>query len=183
MVHDLIKLVKTYRVTTGLAESLRLAEEIIGTIYPDLCLFVFKNIEPTAADDVLQEILKSITGSLHSFEGSSDTMFWGWCYTVARNRMKDHFRKEANNRLQPMPPEELCQFVDTSAPLSASDKLDLEYALKLLSTSKPECSDYLWQHYVVGLDYTEIAAKEEIDYDAVRMRIRRCLKEAKSLVS
>src|ERR1700722_2369839 len=180
MAHDLIKLVKTYRVTAGLAERLRLAEEIIGTIFSDLRLFIFKSIESPAGDDVLQESLKSITGSLNSFEGSTNKMFWAWCYRITRNRMKDHFRKAACDRWQPMLPEELWQFVDASAPLSASDKLDLEYAMKLLTASKPECYEFLWQHYIFGLDYAEIADKQELGYDAVRMRIGRCLDEAKS---
>ncbi len=50
---DLLKLVRTYRVTTGLAERLRLAEEIFPQVEPDLRLFVFSNIRPPAADDVL----------------------------------------------------------------------------------------------------------------------------------
>jgi RNA polymerase sigma factor (sigma-70 family) len=180
---QLIKLVKTYRVSSGVAERLRLAEEIICLIRPDLHLFVFKAIPTTAADDVVQEILKSITGGLNKFRGGSDKEFWAWCYRIARHRLSDHFRKETNDRLQPTPPEELWQFVDTSAPLSAADKHDLEYAMKLLTASKPECRDYLWQFYVFGLDYTEIGDKQDMGYDAVRMRVGRCLDEAKSLVS
>ena len=68
---QLIKLVKTYRVSTGLTERLRLADEIIRQIRPDLHHFVFKAIPTTAADDVVQEILKSIAGSLKNFAGGS----------------------------------------------------------------------------------------------------------------
>jgi hypothetical protein len=55
---DLIKLVKTYRLTAGIADRLRLAEEIFRRIEPDLRLFVFGAIRPPAAEDVLQEVLK-----------------------------------------------------------------------------------------------------------------------------
>jgi hypothetical protein len=41
--NDLIKLVKTYRLTAGLAERIQLAEEISRLIEPDLRVFVFSN--------------------------------------------------------------------------------------------------------------------------------------------
>jgi len=85
-----------------------------------------------------------------------------------------------------MPHEVLLDLVDASAqsaPLTAADRHDLEYALKLLDRSKPECRDYLWQHYVTGLAYAEIAEEQDLNYDNVRMKIGRCLDEAKSLVS
>ena len=183
---DLIKLVRTYRLTAGLAERLRLAEVIFRQIEPDLRFFVFNAIQPPAAEDVLQEILKSITTSLKKFEGSASKEFWAWCYRIARNRLNDHYRQKASDRLQPMPPEELWQLVESSAqttPLTAADRHDLEYALKLLDSSKPECRGYLWNHYVIGFDYGEIAEEQNLNYDNVRMKIGRCLAEAKSLVA
>jgi RNA polymerase sigma factor (sigma-70 family) len=182
----LIKLVRTYRLTAGLAERLRLAEEIFRLIEPDLRFFVFSAIQPPAAQDVLQEVLKSITTSLKKFEGDTYKEFWAWCYRIARNRLNDHFRNQAADRLQPMPQDELWQLVEASAqatPLTAADRHDLEYAMNLLASSKPECRDYLWKHYVIGLAYGEIAEEQNLNYDNVRMKIGRCLDEAKSLVA
>ena len=183
---DLIKLVRTYRLTAGLAERLRLAEAIFRQIEPDLRLFVFNAIQPPAAEDVLQEILKSIAASLINFRGDTLPAFRSWFYTIARNRLNDHFRKKANDRLQPMPNDELLDLVDASEqtePMTAADRHDLEYALKLLDGSKPECRGYLWNHYVIGFDYGEIAEEQNLNYDNVRMKIGRCLEEAKSLVA
>ena len=101
---QVIKLVKTYRVSSGLAERLRLAEELFRLIEPDLRFFVFSTIQPPAAQDVSQEVLKSITTSLKKFEGQTDKEFWAWCYRIARNRLNDHFREKTRDRLQPMPP-------------------------------------------------------------------------------
>jgi RNA polymerase sigma factor (sigma-70 family) len=183
---QVIKLVKTYRVSAGLAERLRLAEEIFRITEPDLRFFVFSAIHPPAAQDVLQEVLKSITTSLKTFEGDTDKEFWAWCYRIARNRLNDHFRQKASDRLQLMPQDELWQLVEASAqatPLTAADRHDLEYAMNLLASSKPECRDYLWQYYVIGLAYAEIAEEQNLNYDNVRMKIGRCLDEAKSLVA
>jgi RNA polymerase sigma factor (sigma-70 family) len=183
---NLIKLVRTYRVTSGLAERLRLGEEIFRRIAPDLRLFVFGAVRPPSADDVLQEILKSIAGSLEKFQGATEKEYWGWCYRIARNRINDQYRKQRADRMEIMPQEELWNLIDASAqaaPLSAADRHDLEYALSLLDNSKPECREYLWNHYVIGLDYSEIAEEQDLNYDNVRMKIGRCLDEAKSLVA
>ena len=183
---QVIKLVKTYRLTAGLAERLRLAEEIFRLIEPDLRFFVFSAISAPAAQDVLQEVLQSITTSMKKFAGGSTEEFWAWCYRIARNRLNDHFRKKASDRLQPMPPEELWELVESSAQassLSPADKHDLEYAMKLLTSAKPECHDYLWKHFVFGMNYAEIAEERNLKYDNVRMKIGRCLDEAKSLVA
>jgi len=183
---QVIKLVKTYRLTAGLAERLRLAEEIFRLIEPDLRFFIFSAIQPPAAQDVLQEVLKSITTSLKKFEGQTDKEFWAWCYRIARNRLNDHFRKQAADRLQPMPHDELWQLVEASAqitPMTAADRHDLEYAMNLLASSKPECRDYLWKYFVFGLNYDEIAEEQNLNYDNVRMRVGRCLDVAKALVA
>ena len=184
--NEIIKLVKTYRLTAGLAERLRLAEEIFRLIEPDLRFFVFSATQRPAAEDVLQEVLKGITTSIKKFEGTTDKEFWAWCYRIARNKLNDLFRKQATDRLQPMPPEELWQLVEASAqatPLTAGDKHDLEYAMNLLARSKPECREYLWRHYVTGLAYGEIAEEQNLNYDNVRMKIGRCLDEVRALVS
>jgi len=186
MMDDLIKLVKTYRLTAGVADRLRLAEEIFRLIEPDLRLFVSRDIRLPASEDVLQEILKAIAIGMRQFVGGSNEQFWAWCYRIARNKLTDHFRRQTADREQPMPQDELWQLVESSAqasPLSPADKHDLEYAMNLLTASKPECYDYLWKHFVFGLAYGEIAEEQHLSYDNVRMKIGRCLDEAKSLVS
>jgi RNA polymerase sigma factor (sigma-70 family) len=183
---DLIKLVRTYRLTAGLAERIRLAEEIFRLIEPDLRLFVFSSITHDAAKDALQEVLKAVATSLKKFEGGTVKEFWAWCYRIARNKLSDHYRSKAADRTQSLPPEELWRMMELSAqdaPLTAQTRLDLDYAIKLLTATKPECSDLLWRHYVIGLDYTELAEERNVSYDNVRMKIGRCLDEAKSLIS
>src|SRR5271169_5131131 len=144
---DLIKLVRTYRLTAGLAERIRLAEEICRMIQPDLRYFVFSSVPPHVAEDVMQEILKAVATGMRKFEGGTTKEFWAWCYRIARNKLNDHYRSKAADRLQPVPPEELWQMMELSAqsaPLSPAVRHDLEHAMKLLTASKPECYDFLW---------------------------------------
>ena len=183
---DLIKLVKTYRLTRGLAQRLELAERIVMLIQRDLKNIVFRDIRLSDAEDVFQKVLAAIAANLGQFRGNSREEFWGWCKAIVRNKVINQIVKQKADRLQPMPDDELLQLMGTSvspAGLSAADRHDLEYALKLLTGSKPECRDYLWNHYVLGQDYAEIAAEQQLSYDNVRMKIGRCLEVAQSLVS
>jgi len=182
---ELIKLVRTYRLTAGLAERIRLAEEIFRRIEPDLRVFVFSSVSHDAAKDALQEVLKAVAVSLKQFKGDTVKEFWAWCYRIARNKLNDQFRKQYADRMQPMPPEELWQMMEATeqnAPMSPAVRHDLDYAIKLLTAAKPDCSDLLWRHYVIGLDYGEIAEEQNLNYDAVRMKVGRCLDEVRRLL-
>ena len=183
---ELIKSVRTYRFASGLAERIRLAEEIFRRIEPDLRLFVFSSISNDSAQDALQEVLKAVAVSLKQFKGNTEKEFWAWCYRIARNKLSDHYRQQYAERVQPVAPDELWRMMELSAqdaPITAQTRLDLDYAIKLLSAAKPDCSNLLWRHYVIGLDYAEIAEEQNMSYDSIRMKIGRCLDEAKSLVS
>lgn len=183
---DLLKLVKTYRLTPALDQRLRLGDEIFRHVEPKLRAFVFGSVTPSVAPDVLQEALKAVALSLRKFTGDTNGEFWAWCYRIARNKVADHFRRSASDRLQPMGEEELRAVVDASAsspPLSRGERVDLELAVKLLGRTKPECYGLLWAHYVQGFDYGEIAAEHGINYDAARMKITRCLTEARALIA
>jgi DNA-directed RNA polymerase specialized sigma24 family protein len=115
---ELIKLVKTYRLTAGVADRLRLAEEIFRLIEPELRFFVFRAIQPPAAEDVLQEVLKAVAIGMKKFAGGSKEQFWAWCYRIARNKLNDHFHRQATNREQTMSQDELWQLVESSAQVS-----------------------------------------------------------------
>jgi RNA polymerase sigma factor (sigma-70 family) len=183
---DLIKLVRTYRFAAGLSERIRLAEDIFRIIEPDLRVFVFSKIANDSAQDALQEVLKAVAISLKQFKGDTQKEFWSWNYRIARNKLADHYRQQYAERVQPVAPEELWRMMELTsqdAPMTAQTKHDLDYAIKLLTASKPECYDLLWNHYIIGLDYAELAEERNQNYDAVRMQIGRCLDQAKSLVS
>jgi RNA polymerase sigma factor (sigma-70 family) len=182
---QLIKLVRTYRLTGGVAERVRLAEEVCRLIAPDLRFFVFGFVQPPNGDDVLQNTIKDVIGGMRRFEGDSAKQFWAWCYRIARNKICDHYRGQTADRLQYVPLEELHRLLEQSAqdsPISPGVRHDLEYAMNVLTASKPECYEFLWQHYIFGLDYAEIAEERSMTYDNVRMKIGRCLDEARRLV-
>lgn len=143
---DLLKLVRTYRVTAGLAERLRLAEAIIRHIAPDMRVFIFSSIRPDDAEDALQEVFKAVALNLKGFSGTTLKEFWAWCYRIARNKLSDHYRKEYAERTFPMPPEELYRLMEVSAqtrPMTAGVRHDLDHIIKLLTATRPQCAKLL----------------------------------------
>lgn len=153
---------------------------------PQLRLFLHNRVQPDAAADVLQETLVGIVRGLDGFDGAFDRALWGWCYGIAQRKIADHFRNPNLTRIAFLSPEEIAETLDASAhasPLAEGERDDLEYALGLLDTAKPECRELLWNHYVLDMDYADIAEANALKYDAVRMRIGRCLEEARSLMA
>jgi RNA polymerase sigma factor (sigma-70 family) len=182
---DLMQWVNGYRNETNLKKRLDLAGFIHASIEGDLRLFILRKVHPSANEDVLHEALKAIVINLSAFRGKTDAQFFAWCYRIARNKANDQLRKQSTDRIKPLPEEELWRLVEATAeyePLSPADKLDLEYAMKLLMKSKPACCDFLWNYYVIGLDYAEIADEFKSKYNAVRMKIQRCLDTARKLM-
>ncbi len=182
---DLVKVARTFRLTESLADRLRLGDELFRAIEPKLRLFVASALPYPSAEDALQETLKGIVLGLPSFAGNTPSEFWGWCYRIARNKITDQIRKQSSDRLQPMPEDELWRMVEASAaasPISAADRIDLEDAMQLLSEAKPECYEFLWNHFVLGFSYAELAEAKDLTYDGVRMKIGRCLDDAQALV-
>jgi len=185
---DLIKLVRTYRLTAGLPDRERLADDIFSQIEPKMRLFVNGKIRPQFADDVLQEVLKAIVISLPTFSGLTSDGFVGWCRGIARHKIHNQYEAnaKASERFQALPPEEIWEHMNASAqdmPFATGERLDLDYAMKLLAESKPECVEYLVKHFVDDLDYDEIAEEENIKENAMRMRIERCVETARELVA
>ena len=89
----------------------------------------------------MQEVLKAVAISLAKFSGDTLPQFFAWCYGIARHKINDQYRRQASDRMEPIPTKELKQLVEKSthaAPHSAADKHDLDYAMQLLTASKPE---------------------------------------------
>ncbi len=175
-----------YRSSTDFVERLRLAEELFSALEPQLLLFVLSKVPPDSADDVLQETLRAMVVGLDGFNGASDAALWSWSYGITRRKIADHFRNPHYGRMTLLAPEEIAEFVEASEavlPLAAGERADLEYALNLLDASKPECRELLWSHYVLDMDYGDIAETKALKYDAVRMRVGRCLEEARALMA
>ena len=68
---DLITLVRTYRLTAGIADRLRLSDEIFLQLEPLLRFMIYRKVLEQDKDDVLQEIMKAVAVSLDTFKKNS----------------------------------------------------------------------------------------------------------------
>jgi DNA-directed RNA polymerase specialized sigma24 family protein len=183
---DLIKLVRTYRVTTGLAERNRFGDAIFAVVEPELSRFVRAAIRPSHADDVLQEALKAVVTSLPTFSGRTTDEFLAWCRGVARHKILNQYSAFKKDRFQPLPPDEILELVSLSVevtPLATGERLDLDYAMDLLATARPDCVEHLWDRFAFSFELGEIAEKHGLSYDAARMQVGRCLETAREIAN
>jgi RNA polymerase sigma factor (sigma-70 family) len=183
---DLIHLIEEYRRATTLEDELRIMDAIITWVSPKVELYLLRACSPDIADDVLQETLLKIFKKLRSFRGGTTAKALAWCYAIARNELRNHFRtNRIGEHLDPFDMETMWKMVEEtekSQPLSAAHRLDLAYSLNLLYKVKRPCRGYLWSYYVRGMDYKEIAAEYGLKYDTARIDVKRCLELAISLV-
>ena len=182
---ELMELVRACRGAAELHERLRFAEEIVVRVGPMLGAFVASRCPEAAAEDVCQEVLIAIAEGVPKFRGKTARQFWSWCYRIAFRRVADHLRRKSNQPMPSLDVEEIRRAVEATAverPISEGTYTDLERALMLLYQSKPPCVEYLLLHFILGLDYDEIAAMHGTTPNAMRMQIQRCLALARELV-
>ena len=176
--------VKACRIRSGDKHHFNHAlEQLHQAIKIELHMYVVSRVKPSDVKDVLQEIWKAIVTNIRSFRGNTDKQFLKWCYVIAMRKAADSHSD--GNRMDVLPDDELTHLIDKSCevkPMSAQDRLDLKHAMNLLEKSKPECREFLWSHFVIGFDISEIAKEYNLNYDAARMKINRCLKMAQGLL-
>lgn len=182
---QLIDLIREYRNATTLEHKCRIAEQITGEIRPAMWAQAFHRGGQQWADDVCQEALTAVFENLSKFYGETDKQFWKWCQTVVRHKVIDRIREKTSHPTVSLEADNLWAVIEATSveePLSPGVRTDLEYALKLLARAKPPCVDYLWAYYIEETDLAEIALNFQLSYDAARVKIRRCLELAQSLV-
>lgn len=181
----LIQLIQAYRETDDVEEQIRIATELIELVGPELRAHILRCCRPAMADDVFSKTLAAISEGLDSFHGNTTKEFKGWCYHIVRHKLCDDLRRQANDPAEPTAPEELDRVIDAQtrdALMPAEVRLDLEVTMNMLKRVKPPCYDLLWLHYLQEWDYGEIGLELGLKNDAVRMKIRRCLDLAQSLL-
>jgi RNA polymerase sigma-70 factor (ECF subfamily) len=145
-------------------------------------------LSPEDAADVSQEVFQSLASHIATFEhGGPNHSFRAWLWTITRNKINDHFRKEKNEpraaggtdaqlRLLAVPE----QLPDDDASAAATTDL-VHRALELIHGEFEERTwQMFWRSAVAGQLPRDIAKEMGVSPDAVRMaksRILRRLRE------
>jgi RNA polymerase sigma factor (sigma-70 family) len=181
---QLIDMVHRYQQVSDPEAGLREADGIFRVVQPMLRLFLARKIPLEHLDDVLQKACIGAVQGLQTFKGETDNQVWSWMYQIARNRICDYFRDDKRERLSFLAPEDLSRIADASArdgPVPSEEIAGLSRAIRILEKAGAECLDLLWTRFVLGVDYATMGEPLNLNYDAVRARVRRCLERARSL--
>lgn len=181
----LIQLVKRYQAETRVNIREGLLDQILDEIAPSLYVFLKSNA-PTAPNDLRTTVLLEIVENLDDFMGGTDKEFWSWCNTITRRRIAKHFKGNYGERVIPVPTEELLRLADIEAFKKSTEEdervTEVREAISSLSESDPNCYEILWNRFVLGFNFPEIAATKRIKVDTARQRANRCLDELKPIL-
>ena|ERR1017187_5921312 len=167
------------------AERLLTGDELVREIWPELLAYACRNIsDQDLAKTLVQETLMVVIEDIDSFRGETDKNFRSWFYGIFRNKFKNSLRKKPPLPLDDLDEDELREIVEAgNREMSPGVKQDLEFALSLLAQRDAECAQLLWLHHVLGWTIIDIAEALQEAYDAVRIRLGRCLQKAQALIS
>lgn len=184
---DIFDLVQAYRNETQLDRRLELADKLARALAWELRPLLLARVRPAQMDDIMQETLKAIFTHFFKFRGKTKKEFFGWCKLIARNKYVDWLRAQKLDVMQYFPAEELCRVMDQSpdgrSSLSPSEHLELKESVGFLAKLKLDCRQLLWDRFVLRMKHSEIAVCWESTADAIRVRISRCRKSARELLT
>ena len=137
---------------------------------------------PEDAADVVQEVFGALASAISGFrkERPGDT-FRGWLWTIARNKIRDHFRARGNG------PEaaggsdaqqQLLQVPEPNADISVAESLLPQRALELIESEfEKRTWQAFWRATVEGQSAAEIAGDLGMTKNAVRQAKFRVLRK------
>lgn len=139
----------------------------VQRVYRFLCS---QGLSQTEADDVTAQTFLDALESLPRYREQG--RFAGWLFSIARNRMRDHFR--AQSREQPLEVD-----VEEQALPSLPDQIDQEWMIlalgSLIDELEPGQKELLNLRYVADLTFREIAEVVGDNEEAVKKRLYRLL--------
>jgi|ERR1041385_7412468 DNA-directed RNA polymerase specialized sigma24 family protein len=182
---ELLGLIKKHRDAGSLEKRRDVAEAVAKYIAPSLFLYILRRA-PEAVSELRGDVLAEITKSLPGCRAISEGEAWGWCYTITRRKLAAHFKAETANREIPMGADDLTRLIDSAEQVepfaNEAQRLDGQEAVGILKSANPKCFEILWDFFVVGRTFKEIAERTKLKYDNVRRKVTRCVEKAKSLL-
>ena len=139
------------------------------------------------ASDLTQEVFSAVVGAIERFLHSPEQgTFRGWLWTIARNKLRDHFRREADREAADGGTE-ACQRLAMIPEIwsdeshEVSDRVELQLLFRrALDTVRSEFEDRTWQAFwlsIVELRSTDdIAAELGLSTNSVRQAKSRVLR-------
>jgi len=153
-------------------------------IYPVIQAFIICRLGWQIGEDVTHEAVGAILAGLPKIKAKTKRNFRAFCFRVARNKIFDALRSKYGSRAEALDPLELAKAVEAGmadADEASSLYSDLALLNAVLLASKSTCREVLVAHFIEDLEHEVIASFYGTSKDAIRMKINRCLKEAKRI--
>ncbi len=133
-------------------------------------------MEKAESDDLTQELFIRVMKYRNSYKDGQTLQFW--IFQIARNMVKDHFRKMKVHNDQFNPVEVMPDMKEDSDEDQIEREKMLYSAMKLLSDDKREL---LVLSKFERMKYEQIAAMRDTSVSNIKVQVHRTIKELKEL--
>lgn len=138
--------------------------------------FLKSTLDRDDSDDLTQELFIRVMKYRKSYKEGQKVQFW--VFQIARNMIKDHFRKMKVHKDQFNPVEVMPEVIEESDDENRELEKQLYKAMKELSDDKREL---LVLSKFEGLKYEQIAAMRETSVSNIKVQVHRTIKELKDI--
>lgn len=132
-----------------------------------------KGMQPSNADDVLQEIMLAVWNKAGSYDRDKAAVST-WIFAIARNKSIDRLRREQRHHATSDEPD-----LRADEAMTATDEVFLEERKsavhEALSALSPEQQEVVLLSFTKGLAHSEIAERLKLPLGTVKSRIRNAL--------
>ena len=153
--------------------------EIFRAYQPRLLRYL-RAQEPGMADDLAAEVWLAVARGLDGFHGD-EAGFRGWMFTIARNRLIEHRRRQARRRTEPLPDDRLDRPVEHGLGGDPAwlvvERLGVQETVEaLVADLAPDQAEAVLLRVLGGFDVAEVARIMGRSPGSVRVLCHRALK-------
>lgn len=138
--------------------------------------FLKSTLERSESDDLTQDLFIRVMKYRNSYKDGHSVQFW--IFQIARNMVKDHFRKMKVHKDQFNAVEVLPEMPDDSGEIDIEKEKKLHRAMKSLPDEKREL---LVLSKFQGMKYEQIATMRKTSVSNIKVQVHRTIKELKDI--
>ncbi|MEP0985832.1 sigma-70 family RNA polymerase sigma factor [Ekhidna sp.] len=138
--------------------------------------FLKSTMEKADSDDLTQELFIRVMKYRNSYKEGHSVQFW--IFQIARNMIKDHFRKMKIHKDQFNPVEVMPERLEDRDEQLIEQEMKLHRAMKELTDEKREL---LVLSKFQGLKYEQIAKMRDTTVSNIKVQVHRTIKELKEV--
>jgi len=148
---------------------------------PIFRFFLVKTASRETAEDLAQDVFLKLIDKINTFDENLGS-FSGWLWQIAKNRVKDYYRKKKSLPLSPtaLLSKEKKDFLDGKAEFGT--RLDINEILDLIEDFSEEEQEVFSLHYLSDLPYREISKTLGKSESSLRVLVHRVNKKIKEIM-